>query len=145
MTTAQTTQPLEATTEIITSFPNYGLVWLLYIGLTFLMVGIIWWTFKRFHFVVKWLFASIVLAGALTPGHPAENTETYSPLVLTAVVDLFDDNKTGFYSTLKTIGISWVILFFLGLALWFAFKHFKKSPTKKNNKKASSPVEPKVS
>lgn len=143
MTTATSSQPLEEAAEIITTFPNYGLTWLAYTGLTLLMVAIIWWGFRKRHFIINWFIASVILAGALTPGRPIENTETYSPLVLSAVVDLFDDKKAGFFSALTTIGLVWLVLFVIGLGVWFGFKQFVKSKNSDKSKAKTAKTETK--
>lgn len=154
VTETNTTTSLELTKHLvkITDFPHYGTTWLIYIGLTLLLVGITWLAFRKWHFILKWFMASTVFAGALTVTHPAENTETYSPLILNAMVDLFDGNKTGFMESLKTIAMVWGIIFVVGLVLWLLWKKvIKKSatPTEKNikqtknkPKKMATPIEP---
>lgn len=154
VTEANTATSVELTEQVtkITDFPNYGMTWLIYIGLTLLLVGVIWLAFRKWHFILKWFMASTVFAGALTITHPAENTETYSPLILSAMVDLFDGNKTGFMESLKTIAMVWGIIFVAGLILWLLWtKVIKKSatPAEKKTKKSSekpkkmaTPIEP---
>ena len=141
------------TQEVVTTFAKYGLTWAIYIGLVLLMVGIIWYGIRKWHFTVKWFIASIILAGALTPGHPVDYAETYSPLVLNSVVLLFDGDKVGFMAGAKTIVWVFVATFVSGLALWFAFRIWRKksgstatqnAPTvsKKEPSQARAPIEP---
>ncbi|NVJ66107.1 MAG: hypothetical protein HWE16_06435 [Gammaproteobacteria bacterium] len=146
-----TTLPIEnnsvETQELVTQIPNYGLTWFVYIALTFLMVGIIWYAIRKWHFVIKWFLASVVFAGALTPAHPAEGVESYSPMVLNAVVDLFDGNQAAFMSAVKTLGLVWAIIFVLGIAAWFVLKKLKpENNTSKMDTEAvmATPIEPKI-
>ena len=150
-----TPQPLEITEpaqaqQMITTFTNYGLTWFVYTLLIFLLVGIIWYVIRNWHFIAKWFISSVILAGALTAGRPADNTETYSPLVLNSVVKLFDDDKAGFMSGLKTIGLVWALLFILGIVAWFAYNRFitnkdGKPPQKiDTEKRMATPIDPKT-
>lgn len=144
----ETTEATEATQQLVTQIPSYGLIWFAYIALTLLMVGIIWYGVRKWHFIIKWFFASVIFAGALTPAHPAEGISTFSPLVLNAMVDLFDGNKASFMADLKTITLIWAIIFVLGIIAWFIFKKLKtnKTTTPEMDTKAvmATPVEPKI-
>lgn len=135
-----------ASPEVITTFENYGLTWLVYIGFVFLMVAIIWWAFRKSHFILNWLIASVIFAGALTVGHPAENIQTYSPLILNGVVQLFDDNTSGFISAIKTIVMVWLVIFLTGVAAWFGFKKFLQPQDNKSNddSQMATPIEPEL-
>lgn len=153
LTVTETITEVAEQQELISTFHNYGLTWFAYIFLVALMVGLIWYALRKRHFILNWFITSIVLAGSLSVGHPSENTETYSPLVLNSMVKLFDDDKAGFISGLKTIGLVWVILFVLGIGIWFAYQHFiankkssEKIPAKKTAKesKMATPIEPKI-
>ncbi|ACV27105.1 toprim domain-containing protein [Kangiella koreensis] len=139
------------TQEIVTTFASYGSTWAIYIGLVLLMIGIIWYAIRKWHFAIKWFIASVILAGALTPGHPVDYAETYSPLVLNSVVLLFDGDSAGFMAGIKTIIWVFVTVFLVGLAAWFGFKFWRKKQGQSNNKSATSkpaekrmatPVEP---
>lgn len=139
----------EVAQELVTQIPHYGLAWAIYIGLTLLMVAIIWYGIRKWHFVIKWFFASVVFAGALTPAHPSDGIETYSPLVLNAVVNLFDGYQAQFMGEVKTLGIVWAIIFFAGIAVWFITKKVFNKPnedTAKMDTEAvmATPIEPKV-
>ncbi len=143
----QTAESNDVTQELVTQIPNYGLTWALYIGLTFLMVGIIWYVIRKWHFVVKWFMASTIFAGALTPAHPAEGVTSYSPLVLNAVVNLFDGYKTEFMDSVKTLGIVWAIIFAVGIAVWILIKTLKSPKVEKpTNLDAvmATPIEPTI-
>lgn len=152
---ATTEETLEPAVEVITTFQNYGLTWLMYIGLTLLMVGILWYAFRKWHFLIKWFFASVIFTGALTPAHPVENTTTYSPLVLNSTVSLFDGDKTSFMAGLQTIIIVWVIVFAIGAIGWFVFRKLKANRNEKQDANSSkkgmdteavmaTPVEPTI-
>ncbi len=133
--------------ELVTQIPNYGLTWFVYIALTLLMVGIIWYAIRNWHFIIKWFMASTIFAGALSPAHPADGIETYSPLVLNAVVNLFDGYKTEFMSGVKTLGIVWAVIFILGIAVWFLIKKLKADKTEKpidTEAVMATPIEPKI-
>ena len=143
----ENTNAPETTQELVTQIPNYGLTWFVYIALTLLMVGIVWYAIRNWHFIVKWFFASVIFAGALTPAHPAEGIETYSPLVLNAVVNLFDGYKAEFMTSVKTLGIVWAIIFILGIGIWFLVKKLKtEKPKQKMDTEAvmASSIEPKI-
>lgn len=156
MTVAATeTMQTGETQEIVTTFASYGSTWAMYIGLVLLMVGIIWYATRKWHFAIKWFIASVILAGALTPGHPVDYAETYSPLVLNSVVLLFDGDSAGFMAGVKTIIWVFVIVFIVGLGAWFGFMYWlknksdskqkatpKKSKTKPETKNMATPIEP---
>lgn len=125
------------TQEVVTTFASYGSTWALYIALVILMVAIIWYAIRKWHFSVKWLVASIIFAGALTPGHPVDYAETYSPLVLNSVVLLFDGDTAGFLASVKTITWVFIAIFAVGLGAWFGFKFWRKKQGQKNNKATS--------
>ncbi|AOE50128.1 signal peptidase II [Kangiella sediminilitoris] len=150
------TEPMKLEAEtVITTFENYGEAWGLYIGLTLLLAGLVWFSFRKQHFLLKWLLTSIVLAGALCFGHPAEDVETYSPLILNTMVELFDGNKEQFFSDIQFIAMIWGILFLFGTAVWLLICYLRKgnkegAPAKqKENRrveqKESTQEEPKVS
>lgn len=121
------TEPMKLEAEtVITTFENYGEAWGLYIGLTLLLAGLVWFSFRKQHFLLKWLLTSIVLAGALCFGHPAENVDTYSPLILNTMVELFDGNKAQFYSDIKFIAMVWGILFLFGTSIWLLIRYLRK-------------------
>ena len=121
------TQPMQLEAEtVITTFENYGMAWGLYIGLTLLLAGLVWFAFRKHHFLLKWFFASVILAGALCFGHPAENIETYSPLILNTMVELFDGNTEQFMSDIKFIALVWGILFIAGVGVWFLVRYLRK-------------------
>lgn len=122
------------TQEVVTTFASYGSTWALYIALVILMVAIIWYAIRKWHFSVKWLVASIIFAGALTPGHPVDYAETYSPLILNSVVLLFDGDTTGFMAGVKTIIWVFVTIFAVGLGAWFGFKFWRKKQGQNSNK-----------
>jgi len=134
---------------VITTFNNYGTVWALYIGLTLLLAGLVWFAFRKQHFLLKWLLSSIVLAGALCFGHPADNVDTYSPLILNTMVELFDGNNAQFMSDLKFIAAMWGILFVAGVLVWLLIRYIRKDKTpkaqkssnKKNTRIAKEPTE----
>lgn len=143
------------TQEVVTTFASYGSTWALYIALVILMVAIIWYAIRKWHFSVKWLVASIIFAGALTPGHPVDYAETYSPLVLNSVVLLFDGDTAGFMAGVKTIIWVFIAIFAVGLGAWLGFKFWRKkqaqsgnkpahqnAATKPSEKKMATPVEP---
>lgn len=143
------------TQEIVTTFASYGSTWAIYIGLVLLMIGIIWYATRKWHFAIKWFIASVILAGALTPGHPVDYAETYSPLVLNSVVLLFDGDSAGFMAGVKTIIWVFVIVFIVGLGAWFGFMYWlknksdskqkatpKKSKAKPETKNMATPIEP---
>lgn len=142
------------TQEVVTTFASYGLTWLIYIGLVLLMVGIVWYAIRKWHFAIKWFISSVILAGALTPGHPVDYAETYSPLVLNSVVLLFDGDSAGFMAGVKTIIWVFITIFVVGLGAWFGFKFWRNKqgqnkkatspkPTEKpENKKMATPIEP---
>lgn len=139
----------EIAQELVTQIPNYELTWAVYIGLTLLMVGIIWYAIRKWHFIIKWFMASVVFAGALTPAHPAEGVTTYSPLVLNAVVNLFDGYKTEFMAGVKTLGMVWAIIFFAGIAIWFIAKKVlnktaEDKPKMDTEAVMATPIEPTV-
>lgn len=163
------TQPMQLEAEtVITTFENYGMAWGLYIGLTLLLAGLVWFAFRKQHFLLKWFFASVILAGALCFGHPAENIETYSPLILNTMVELFDGNTEQFMSDIKFIVLVWGILFIAGVGVWLLVRYLRKDkddsgkaekqprkPTKAKKEKASkeapnkekpmaTPVEPTI-
>ncbi len=144
----ETTDASEASQELVTQIPNYGLTWIVYIGLTVMMVAIVWYAIRNWHFIVKWFFASTIFAGALTPAHPVEGVNSYSPLVLNAVVNLFDGYQAEFMSGIKTLGLVWAILFSVGIIMWFIIKKFtsKKNPKEKMDTEAvmATPIEPTV-
>lgn len=137
---------VEAAQELVQQIPNYGLTWLAYIGLTLLMVGIIWYAIRKWHFVIKWLVASLIFAGALTPTHPAQDIDTYSPLILSAIVNLFDGYMNEFFSGVKTLGIVWAVIFVLGIGTWLLLKKLKakSSEEDKASPEMATPIEPKV-
>ncbi|AKE52322.1 signal peptidase II [Kangiella geojedonensis] len=121
------TQPMQLEAEtVITTFENYGMAWGLYIGLTLLLAGLVWFAFRKQHFLLKWFFASVILAGALCFGHPAENVETYSPLILNTMVELFDGNTEQFMSDIKFIVLVWGILFIVGVGVWLLVRYLRK-------------------
>lgn len=121
------TQPMQLEAEtVITTFENYGMAWGLYIGLTLLLAGLVWFAFRKQHFLLKWFFASVILAGALCFGHPAENIETYSPLILNTMVELFDGNTEQFMSDIKFIVLVWGILFIAGAGMWLLVRYLRK-------------------
>lgn len=133
------------TQEVVTTFASYGSTWAIYIALVILMVAIIWYAIRKWHFSIKWLFASIIFAGALTPGHPVDYAETYSPLVLNSVVLLFDGDTAGFLAGVKTIIWVFIAIFAVGLGAWFSFKFWRKKraqasdkPTNKNEPKKAT-------
>ena len=161
------TEPMQLEAEtVITTFESYGAAWGLYIGLTLLLAGLVWFTFRKQHFLLKWFLSSVVLAGALCFGHPAENIDTYSPLILNTMVELFDGNKEQFISDIKFIGLVWGILFIAGVAIWLLIRFLRKNkpdtkkpqnktekmakvkkekPTKSKNKpRGATPVEPTI-
>ena len=122
------TQPMQLEAEtVITTFENYGMAWGLYIGLTLLLAGLVWFAFRKQHFLLKWFFASVILAGALCFGHPAENIETYSPLILNTMVELFDGNTEQFMSDIKFIVLVWGILFIVGVGAWLLVRYLRKN------------------
>lgn len=125
------------TQEVVTTFASYGSTWLIYIALVLLMVGIVWYAIRKWHFAIKWFIASVILAGALTPGHPVDYAETYSPLVLNSVVLLFDGDSAGFMAGIKTIIWVFIIVFIAGLGAWFGFKFWRKKQVQNNNKVTS--------
>lgn len=125
------------TQEVVTTFASYGSTWAIYIALVILMVAIIWYATRKWHFAVKWFITSVILAGALTPGHPVDYAETYSPLVLNSVVLLFDGDSAGFLAGVKTIIWVFVTIFVVGLAAWFGFKFWRKKQGQNSNKTAS--------
>ncbi|MBD3653791.1 hypothetical protein [Kangiella sp.] len=125
------------TQEVVTTFASYGLTWLIYIGLVLLMVGIVWYAIRKWHFAIKWFISSVILAGALTPGHPVDYAETYSPLVLNSVVLLFDGDSAGFMAGVKTIIWVFITIFVVGLGAWFGFKFWRKKQGQNNNKATS--------
>lgn len=121
------TQPMQLEAEtVITTFENYGMAWGLYIGLTLLLAGLVWFAFRKQHFLLKWFFASVILAGALCFGHPAENIETYSPLILNTMVELFDGNTEQFMSDIKFILLVWGVLFITGVGFWLLVRYLRK-------------------
>ena len=121
------TQPMQLEAEtVITTFENYGMAWGLYTGLTLLLAGLVWFAFRKQHFLLKWFFASVILAGALCFGHPAENIETYSPLILNTMVELFDGNTEQFMSDIKFIILVWGILFIAGVGVWLLVHYLRK-------------------
>lgn len=124
------------TQEVVTTFASYGSTWALYIALVILMVAIIWYAIRKWHFSIKWLVASIIFAGALTPGHPVDYAETYSPLVLNSVVLLFDGDTAGFLAGVKTIIWVFIAIFTVGLGAWFGFKFWRKKQAQNGNKPA---------
>lgn len=127
------TEPMQLEAEtVITTFENYGMAWGLYIGLTLLMAGLVWFAFHKQHFLLKWFLTSIILAGALCFGHPAENVETYSPLILNTMVELFDGNQAQFISDLKFIAFVWGILFVAGVAIWLLIRYLRKDKNDTN-------------
>lgn len=161
------TEPMQLEADtVISTFENYGAAWGLYIGLTLLLAGLVWFTFRKQHFLLKWFLSSVVLAGALCFGHPAENIDTYSPLILNTMVELFDGNKEQFISDIKFIGLVWGIVFITGVAIWLLFRFLRKDkadtkkpqnktekmakvkkekPTKSKNKpRDATPVEPTI-
>ncbi|WP_251360115.1 hypothetical protein [Kangiella sp. TOML190] len=130
---------IEQVPEIIHTFKNYGLTWLVYAALTFLMVGILWYAIRNWHFLIKWLFASVIFAGALTPTHPSEYATTYSPLILSSMVELFDGNQATFMADIKTIALYWAILFAAGIVIWFGIRRFKAQS--ENGRKEKQPMD----
>lgn len=142
------TEPMKLEAEtVITTFENYGEAWGLYIGLTLLLAGLVWFSFRKQHFLLKWLLTSIVLAGALCFGHPAENVDTYSPLILNTMVELFDGNKEQFFNDIQFIAMVWGILFLFGTALWLLIRYLRKDkngdkPEKNKRLKKESDKEP---
>ncbi|HEY9031651.1 MAG TPA: hypothetical protein VIM93_09850 [Kangiella sp.] len=122
------------TQEIVTTFASYGSTWAMYIGLVLLMIGIIWYATRKWHFAIKWFITSVILAGALTPGHPVDYAETYSPLVLNSVVLLFDGDSAGFMAGVKTIIWVFVTIFVVGLGAWFGFKFWRKKQAQSNDR-----------
>lgn len=130
------------TQEIVTTFASYGSIWAIYIGLVLLMIGIIWYATRKWHFAIKWFIASVILAGALTPGHPVDYAETYSPLVLNSAVLLFDGDSAGFMAGIKTIIWVFVIVFIVGLATWFGFTYWLKN--KSNSTQRATPKKAKA-
>ncbi|AUD78531.1 hypothetical protein CW740_04390 [Kangiella profundi] len=124
------------TQEVVTTFASYGSTWALYIALVILMVAIIWYAIRKWHFSIKWLVASIIFAGALTPGHPVDYAETYSPLVLNSVVLLFDGDTAGFLAGVKTIVWVFIAIFAVGLGTWFGFKFWQNKQAQSGNKPA---------
>ena len=161
------TEPMQLEADaVIYTFENYGAAWGLYIGLTLLLAGLVWFTFRKQHFLLKWLLSSVVLAGALCFGHPAENVDTYSPLILNTMVELFDGNNEQFISDMKFIALVWGILFITGVAIWILIRFLRKDkpdtknpqnkaekkakekkekPTKTKNKpRGATPVEPTI-
>jgi cytochrome bd-type quinol oxidase subunit 1 len=142
------TEPMQLEADaVISTFENYGAAWGLYIGLTLLLAGLVWFTFRKQHFLLKWLLSSVVLAGALCFGHPAENVDTYSPLILNTMVELFDGNKEQFISDMKFIALVWGILFITGVAIWLLIRFLRKdkpdtkNPQNKAEKKAKEKKE----
>ncbi|GAA4364826.1 hypothetical protein [Kangiella marina] len=111
---------------VITTFENYGAAWGLYIGLTLLLAALAWFTFRKQHFLIKWFLASIILAGALCFGHPAEDIDTYSPLILNTMVELFDGNVEQFTSDIAFIAMVWGILFIVGVGTWLLIRYLRK-------------------
>ena len=140
------TEPMQLEADaVISTFENYGAAWGLYIGLTLLLAGLVWFTFRKQHFLLKWFLSSVVLAGALCFGHPAENVDTYSPLILNTMVELFDGNKEQFISDMKFIALVWGILFITGVAIWLLIRFLRKdkSDTKKPQNKTEKIVKEK--
>ncbi|GAA0197901.1 hypothetical protein GCM10009123_01400 [Kangiella japonica] len=137
------TEPMQLEADaVISTFENYGAAWGLYIGLTLLLAGLVWFTFRKQHFLLKWFLSSVVLAGALCFGHPAENIDTYSPLILNTMVELFDGNKEQFFSDVKFIALVWGILFITGVAIWLLIRFLRKdkADTKKPQNKQNKPA-----
>ncbi|MCW8857773.1 MAG: hypothetical protein OQJ95_10450 [Kangiella sp.] len=122
------------TQEVVTTFASYGSTWAIYIGLVLLMIAIIWYAIRKWHFAIKWFMASVILAGALTPGHPVDYAETYSPLVLNSVVLLFDGDSAGFMAGIKTIIWVFITIFAVGLGAWIGFKFWRKKQGQNNDK-----------
>ncbi|PXF63009.1 signal peptidase II [Kangiella spongicola] len=142
------TEPMQLEADaVIYTFENYGAAWGLYICLTLLLAGLVWFTFRKQHFLLKWLLSSVVLAGALCFGHPAENIDTYSPLILNTMVELFDGNKAKFISDIKFIALIWGILFVAGVAIWLLIRFLRKNkdssskPQKKSNEASKAKKE----
>lgn len=142
------TEPMQLEAEtVITTFENYGMAWGLYIGLTLLLAGLVWFAFRKQHFLLKWFLTSIILAGALCFGHPAENVDTYSPLILNTMVELFDGNNAQFMSDLKFMTAMWGIVFVVGVLVWLLIRYIRKdkapkaqkSSNKKNTRIAKEP------
>lgn len=133
------TEPMQLEAEtVITTFQHYGAAWGFYIGLTVLLAALIWFSFRKQHFLLKWFLTSIVLVGALCFSHPAENIETYSPLILNTMVELFDGNNAQFMSDMKFIAMVWGIVFMIGLFAWLMIRYIRKDKTPNPQNKKSS-------
>jgi hypothetical protein len=107
------------------TFELYGAAWLVYLSLGILLLALITYKIKNLSWHLKFGLISFIAVGAFTPDMIA-NTQTYAPLVISALLKAEVEGSSAIINGLIKLIIIWGIVFFSALSL----KHFLQTRKK---------------
>jgi hypothetical protein len=104
------------------TFELYGTAWVVYLLLGIALLALIGFKIKQLSWSFQFGILSFLAVGAFTPAI-VSSSNTYAPLVITALLNAEVEGSSAIVSGLIQLVIVWGIIFFAGLAIrhfWFA-------------------------
>ncbi len=108
------------------TFELYGVAWLVYFVLGLALLALIAFKVKNLSWPIKFAILSFLAVGALTPD-TVTNSETYAPLVITALLKAEVEGSKAIISGLVQLVIIWGIIYFIGMSI----RHFLTTRAKR--------------